>query len=231
VAVAQEHPTRVVAVDGPGGSGKSTVARGVARRLGMRYLDTGAMYRAVTHHVLDYRVDLEDAEAVAEIAERTVLSVGTDPDAPTIAVDGHDVSAEIRSGPVTNAVSAVSAVPAVRRLMVARQRSIIAGAGPRGIVVEGRDIGSVVAPEAEVKVFLTASSTVRAERRAAESGSRGPDAVARTQAALHRRDTADSSRPQSPLTQAGGAILIDSTTLSPDEVIDQVVGLAGQLTA
>ena len=157
----------VVAVDGPGGSGKSTVARAVARRLGLRYLDTGAMYRAVTWLALERRLDVEDGEALAELTERAALTVGTDPDAPAICVEGADVSAEIRSRPVTSAVSAVSAVPAVRKLLVDQQRAIIAAA-PRGIVVEGRDIGTVVSPDASVKVFLTASTAERAGAGAAQ---------------------------------------------------------------
>jgi len=229
--VTDEQSRRVVAVDGPGGSGKSTVARGVATRLGMRYLDTGAMYRALSWVALEHRVDIEDAEAVAELAERAVLSVGTDPEAATICVDGHDVSADIRTRPVTNAVSAVSAVPAVRRLMVEQQQSIIRSAGPPGIVVEGRDIGTVVAPDAQVKVFLTASSTARAKRRTADLGAAGEAAVARTRAELDRRDVADSSRAASPLAQADDAAVIDSTWLSPDEVIERVVLLAAQPTA
>ncbi len=229
--MSDEQSTRVVAVDGPGGSGKSTVARGVATRLGMRYLDTGAMYRALSWVALEHRVDIEDAEAVAELAERAVLSVGTDAEAATVCVDGDDVSAEIRTRPVTNAVSAVSAVPVVRRLMVAQQQAIIRSAGPPGIVVEGRDIGTVVAPQADVKVFLTASSTARAQRRTAELGAAGEAAVARTLEELDRRDAADSSRATSPLIQADDAVVIDSTSLSPDEVIERVVLLAVQPTA
>ncbi len=227
----------VVAVDGPGGSGKSTVARAVARRLGIRYLDTGAMYRAVTWLALQHRLDIEDAPALAEMAERAVLSVGTDPDVPMIAVDGADVSREIRSRPVTSAVSAVSAVDSVRKRLVDQQRSIIA-AHPTGIVVEGRDIGTVVAPEASVKVFLTASTAVRARRRSAEIGEAGDDAVAQTMAELGRRDALDSGRSTSPLTQAAGALVVDSTDLSVDSVVDRIVaevservGLAAVRTA
>lgn len=227
----QNGSPRVIAVDGPGGSGKSTVARGVARRLGMRYLDTGAMYRAVSFLVLERRVDVEDADAIGEVAERAVLSVGVDPAAPSICVDGEDVSVAIRTQPVTNAVSAVSAVPAVRHLMVACQRSIISSAGEPGIVVEGRDIGSVVAPKADLKVYLTASSEARAARRSAELGTEGEDAVARTQVELDRRDAADSGRTTSPLVQPAGAVVIDSTALSPDEVIERIVALVGQPAA
>jgi cytidylate kinase len=212
----------VVAVDGPGGSGKSTVARALARRLGVRYLDTGAMYRAVTWLALQRRQDVEDAEGLAQLAERAALTVATDPNAPEISVDGVDVSAEIRSRPVTSAVSAVSAVEAVRRRLVARQRDIIASE-PTGIVVEGRDIGTVVAPDAPLKVFLTASTAVRARRRSAEIGEEGDDAVAQTMAELGRRDALDSGRVASPLAQAPDAIVVDSSDLSVDSVVDLIV--------
>ncbi len=212
----------VVAVDGPGGSGKSTVARALARRLGMRYLDTGAMYRAVTWLALQRRLDIEDAEGLAELAERAALTVATDPDAPGIAVDGTDVSSEIRSRPVTSAVSAVSAAPAVRRRLVDQQRAIIAADGS-GIVVEGRDIGTVVAPDAPLKVFLTASTAVRARRRSAEIGEAGDDAVAQTMAELGRRDALDSGRVSSPLAQAPDALVVDSSDLSVDSVVDLIV--------
>lgn len=212
----------VVAVDGPGGSGKSTVARALARRLGVRYLDTGAMYRAVTWLALQRRQDIEDAEGLAQLAERAALTVGTDPEAPAIAVDGVDVSAEIRSRPVTSAVSAVSAVDALRRDLVGRQRAIIASE-PTGIVVEGRDIGTVVAPDAPLKVFLTASTAVRARRRSAEIGEAGDDAVAQTMAELSRRDALDSGRVASPLAQAPDAIVVDSSDLSVDAVVDVIV--------
>jgi cytidylate kinase len=212
----------VVAVDGPGGSGKSTVARAVARRLGLRYLDTGAMYRAVTWLALERRLDIEDGPALAELVERAVLSVASDPDAPGIKVDGIDVSREIRSRPVTCAVSAVSAVPAVRHHLVEQQRAII-GAEPSGIVVEGRDIGTVVTPDAPVKVFLTASTAVRARRRSAEIGEAGDDAVAQTMAELGRRDALDSGRSTSPLIPADDSVVVDSTDLSVESVVDRIV--------
>ncbi|MBL7497782.1 (d)CMP kinase [Frankia nepalensis] len=224
-SVGRGGPGLVVAVDGPGGSGKSTVAKAVARRLGLRYLDTGAMYRAVTQLVLEQRVDLEDPQAVAELAERAVITPGTDPDAPTIAVNQVRVDAEIRTRAVTNAVSAVSAVVAVRARLVAQQRQIIAEAAQtgRGIVVEGRDIGSVVAPDAPVKVFLTASTEVRALRRSRELGEKGVDDVARTLAELDRRDVLDSTRKVDPLAVPKDAVTLDSTGMSVDEVVDVVL--------
>ncbi len=217
----------VLAVDGTSGSGKSSTCRGVADRLGLRYLDTGAMYRAVTWWMLQQGVDVHDAAAVAALATRPRLSSGTDPLAPTIAVDDTDVSGPIRSDEVTAAVSPVSAVPAVREQLVALQRQIIVdarAAGP-GIVVEGRDIGSVVWPDAEVKVFLTADPAARAARRAAENG--GADLTA-TQESLLTRDRIDSGRAVAPLTMADGAVQVDSTDRTLAEVIDVVVGLVAE---
>jgi cytidylate kinase len=214
--------TLVVAVDGPSGSGKSSTSRGVARRLGLRYLDTGAMYRAVTWWMLRNGVDVDDPAAVAACASRPVLASGTDPEAPVISVDGVDVSGPIRSQPVTAAVSAVSAVPEVREALVRLQREIIRGGG---IVVEGRDIGSVVAPDAGLKVFLTAHRTARAQRRTAEFG--GPAAeVPATEADLARRDRIDSGRAASPLAVADGAVELDTTDLTLDEAIDAIVRMA-----
>ncbi|MGL5809494.1 MAG: (d)CMP kinase [Nocardioides sp.] len=209
----------VVAVDGPSGSGKSSTSRGVAARLGLRYLDTGAMYRAMTWAMLRDGVDVGDAAAIAVAAERPDLVSGTDPSDPAIAVDGHDVGIEIRSAEVTGAVSLVSRVPEVRARLLRLQRDII-GAG--GIVVEGRDIGSVVAPDAAVKVYLRADAAARAHRRTAEDG--GND-VARTESSLLERDRIDSSRATAPLAVADGAVVIDTTSWTLDEVIDQVVGL------
>jgi cytidylate kinase len=210
----------VVAVDGPSGSGKSSTARGVASRLGLRYLDTGAMYRAVTWALLERGVDVDDPEAVAQAAAEVRIDAGTDPSHPTIHADGIDVSVPIREQAVTSAVSAVSAVPEVRVLMVARQREAI---GDGGIVVEGRDIGSVVAPDAHLKIYLVADSGARAHRRAAEQGLSGE--VAATQADLVRRDAFDSGRKASPLTQAADAVVVDSTHLSLEQVIHAIVNM------
>lgn len=214
--------TLVIAMDGPSGSGKSSASKGVARALGLRYLDTGAMYRAMTWWMLAQNVPVEDAEAVAARAEEPVIEVGTDPDAPTISVDGTDVSGPIRTREVTNAVSAVSSVPAVRERLVALQREII-DAG--GIVAEGRDIGTVVAPGAPVKVFLTASEETRARRRAKDLTDDPAATVSVTLAEQARRDRLDSTRKTSPMTRADDATEIDSTDLGLDEVIDAVVRL------
>ena len=209
----------VVAIDGPSGSGKSSTSRGVATALGLRYLDTGAMFRAITWWLLQRGVDVQDPDAVAAVADQPVLESGTDPSAPTIAVDGVDVSAAIRSPEVTAAVSPVSAVPAVRARLLRDQRAII---GDGGIVVEGRDIGSVVAPWAQVKVYLTADAAARASRRTAEQG--GGD-VGATEASLLARDRIDSGRAAAPLLRADGAHHVDGTDLTLDQVVDQVVAL------
>lgn len=237
LAVSSLRPV-VVAVDGPAGSGKSSVSRGVARRLGLAYLDTGAMYRALTWALLRDGVDVGDAPAVAAACSAPHLSSGTDPDAPTIAVDGVDVSTAIRDVRVTAAVSAVSAVPAVRQRLVAVQRGAVdeARSTGSGIVVEGRDIGTVVLPDADLKVFLVADPAVRAARRAAEdaarSGTTASDAeVRRTEEAIRRRDSHDSSRVASPLTQADDAVVVDATELTLDEVITRVCALVTEAAA
>nr|WP_190867918.1 (d)CMP kinase [Actinomadura sp. RB99] len=210
-------------MDGPSGSGKSSASKGVARALGLRYLDTGAMYRAMTWWMLRNGVPVEDADAVAARAGDPVIVSGTDPDTPSISVDGQDVSEPIRTREVTNAVSAVSAVPAVRARLVALQREIMTDGG---IVVEGRDIGTVVAPDAPVKVYLTASEEVRAARRAKDLAADPGASVTVTQAEQARRDRLDSTRKASPLAKAADAHEIDSTELGLAEVIEAVVRLA-----
>jgi cytidylate kinase len=209
----------VVAIDGPSGSGKSSVSRGVAARLGLRYLDTGAQYRAVTYWMLQNKVDLADPEAIAADAGAPAVVSGTDPAAPAITVDGEDVAAAIREADVTGAVSAVAAVPAVRARLIALQREIIGGGG---IVVEGRDIASVVAPDAGAKVFLTASEDARARRRNTENGG-GSATVTATREALTRRDSVDNRT--NTLAAAPGAVLVDATELTLEQVIDAVVGI------
>jgi CMP/dCMP kinase len=209
----------VVAVDGPSGSGKSTVSRRLALALGARYLDTGAMYRAVTWAALRGGVDPGDAEAVAKVAEHVTIAVGTDPADPFVRVDGVAVDQEIRGADVTGAVSAVAAVPAVRRILVARQQELIAKA--ERIVVEGRDIGTVVAPGADLKVYLTASVSERARRRSAENGG----GLAETTGDLNRRDSLDSGRATDPLRRAPDAVVLDSTELGIDEVVARLIAL------
>ncbi|MGI9136101.1 MAG: (d)CMP kinase [Candidatus Nanopelagicales bacterium] len=217
----------IVAVDGPAGSGKSSVCRGSASALGLRYLDTGAMYRAMTCAVLDAGIDPSDTGAVAAYATTPVITSGTDPKNPTIEVNGIDVSEPIRSESVTSAVSPVSAVPEVRARLVALQREHVIQARQArvGIVVEGRDIGTVVLPDADVKVYLTADPAVRAARRAAETGT---DALAATEAALKARDDYDSSRTTSPLIQADDAYVVDTTEMTLQQVIDHVCDLVNE---
>ncbi len=233
--------TAVVAVDGPSGSGKSSVSRGVARELGLRYLDTGAMYRAVTWAVLRDGIDLADVDAIAATAQRVHLGWSLDPDRSVILVDGLDVSDAVRERAVTSAVSAVAAEPRTRSVLVQRQREAVAEAvaGGRGIVVEGRDIGSVVLPDADLKVWLVADPAVRAARRAAEDVAAGrvpataPQPVAQLVAVaedLARRDTADSTRAASPTAQAPDAVVVDATELSLADVIAAVVALVRERT-
>jgi cytidylate kinase len=217
--------TGVVALDGPSGTGKSTVARGLARRLGARYLDTGAMYRAATVAVLRAGIlpDAADAGTSAAITgavEEAAIEISTNPDDVSVTLDGEPVDVEIRQAHVTSAVSAVSAVPAVRARLVAAQRELIDGGG---IVVEGRDIGTVVWPMAKPKVYLTASAQIRAERRAGELG---PETdIAAVAADIERRDRLDSGRAASPLAQAEDAVVVDTSELNIDEVIERLVDI------
>lgn len=204
----------IVAVDGPAGSGKSTVARAVARKLGLSYLDTGAMYRSVAHAALVAGLDPEDASGMAELARRVRIEVGD-----RVLVDGEDATTAIRGPEVTQAVTATAANPEVRTEMVRRQRAWVEE--HEGGVVEGRDIGSVVFPEARLKVFLTADPEERARRRAAEAG----QAVATD---IARRDEADSTRQHSPLTAADDAVTIDTTNREIDDVVDEILGLVAQ---
>lgn len=207
---------RVIAIDGPAGTGKSTVARGVAERIGGRYLDTGAMYRAATCAVL--RSGVTGADAVADVVGRTAIELPADTGPQWVRIDGIDVTEEIRGAAVTAAVSAVSAVPAVRAHLIEQQRAIIAADGP--IVVEGRDIASVVAPDAAVKVFLTAAPEVRAARRSEQAGATNVAAVGLD---IERRDSVDSRT--NPLHAAPGAVEVDTTELTADEVIARIVAL------
>jgi cytidylate kinase len=216
----------VIAMDGPSGSGKSSVSREVASTLRFRYLDTGAMYRALTWWMLREGVDVEDPGAVGALAGKAELMIGTDPAGPTVRVDGTDVSVDIRSREVTGSVSAVSAVPAVRARLVGMQQQIISAtlAAGSGIVVEGRDIGTVVAPDAPVKMFLTASADARATRRTAEVLQTGENATIHQMTAdMARRDRLDSSRAASPLAQAEDAVLLDTTALDKDGVVAAVL--------
>lgn len=201
---------RIIAIDGPAGSGKSTVARALARHLGLEYLDTGAMYRSVTFAALRRGIDPTEAEVVARIVGDIELDVGED----AVTVDGVDATIEIRGPEVSRAVSVVAANPAVRTEMVRRQREWAERHG--GGVVEGRDIGSVVFPDAELKVYLTADPEVRAQRRSQEVADLDYETVA---ADLARRDALDQGREVSPLVEADGAFLVDTTGLTVEEII------------
>jgi cytidylate kinase len=209
---------RVIAIDGPAGSGKSTVAKAVATRLGLAYLDTGAMYRAIAFEAMRRGIDPADAGPVATLAREVDLAVGE-----KVLVDGVDATIEIRSPEVTRAVSTVAANPAVRQELVARQREWVKAHD--GAVVEGRDIGTVVFPSADLKVYLTADDQERASRRSKEMLDLQYDQVA---ADIARRDHIDSTRPASPLSVADDAIRIDTTGRNIDIVVEEVLALAAQ---
>jgi CMP/dCMP kinase len=217
----------VIAVDGPAGTGKSSVSRGLARSLDARYLDTGAMYRIVTLAVLRAGVDLADTPAIESAATDVPLSVGYDPDEDRAYLDAEDVSSEIRGDAVTKAVSAVSAVPAVRARLVGLQREL--AGGPGSIVVEGRDIGTVVLPDADVKIFLTASAEERARRRNEQNVAAGlGNDYEAVLADVKRRDHLDSTRAVSPLRAADDALVVDTSDMSESEVIAHLVELVEQ---
>lgn len=209
---------RVIAIDGPAGSGKSTVARRLADRLGLEYLDTGAMYRAVTFAVLRRNLDPTDAEPVAALAQNVDLSVTE----AGVTVDGVDATIEIRGPEVTRAVSAVAANAEVRTELVSRQREWARRRG--GGVIEGRDIGSVVFPDAELKVYLDARPEVRAARRSKEVSDLDYETVA---ADIARRDALDQGRAASPLTRAGDAVEVDTSDLTVDEIVELLVEQVG----
>ncbi|MEU0272989.1 (d)CMP kinase [Streptomyces sp. NPDC006307] len=211
----------IVAIDGPSGTGKSSTSKAVAAKLGLSYLDTGAQYRAITWWMISNGVDTDDPEAIASAAGKPTIVSGTDPSHPTITVDGVDASGPIRTQEVTSKVSAVSAVPEVRARITELQRTIAASA-VEGIVVEGRDIGTTVLPDADLKIFLTASPEARAARRSGEL--KGADVHA-TREALIQRDAADSSRKTSPLAKADDAVEVDTTELTLQHVIECVVTL------
>lgn len=219
----------VVAIDGPAGTGKSSVARGLARSLDARYLDTGAMYRLVTLSVLRAGADLADPAAIADSSRDVTISVGYDPDEDRAYLAGEDVSAQIRGDAVTKAVSAVSAVPEVRTTLVALQRDL--ANGPGNVVVEGRDIGTVVLPDADVKIFLTASAETRAQRRNAQNIAAGfGDDYAAVLADVKRRDHLDSTRPLSPLRAADDALVVDTGDMTETQVVSHLLDLVHQRT-
>jgi CMP/dCMP kinase len=214
----------VIAIDGPSGAGKGTIARAVADRLGYRHVDTGAMYRALAWKALHDRIDLDDEDAVAAVARRVRFEIGDG----VVRVDGHDVAAAIRTAEMDQAAAAVARQPRVRTILVARQRALGAGGG---VVMEGRDIGTAVFPDAPVKVYLDASPEERARRRAsdpAHAAGRGPTAIQDVATALQTRDLSDRTRAASPLQQAPDAVVIDTTGVPIEEVVQQVLSLVAQ---
>ena len=211
----------IIAIDGPSGSGKSTLGRMLARALKLLYIDTGSMYRAVALATIDAEIDPADKEAVTALAEEIEIDLRGDPDSLSVLLNGHDVTEKIRTESVTEMSSVVSTIPGVRRAMVARQRAI----GKRGAVLNGRDIGTVVFPDADVKFFLTAAPEERAERRFKEDQTTAASSAtfAETLADMIERDRRDSSRADSPLKVADDSIVIDSTGKNIDEVFEEML--------
>jgi cytidylate kinase len=217
----------VIAIDGPAASGKSTTARLVAERLGYLYVDTGAMYRAMTLKVLEHKLDLRDEAAVGALARKTVIRLGQVRGELRVTLDGRDVTGMIRDPGITECVSAVSAMKAVREVMVREQRNIGAGGG---VVLEGRDIGTVVFPRADLKVFMVADARERAKRRKIELEAQGtPVDIDRLEHEIAERDRKDSSRDISPLRKAEGAITVDTSGLTIEQQVDRIVGEAKKI--
>lgn len=213
----------IIAIDGPSGAGKSTLGKMLAEKLGLLYLDTGAMYRAVALAVHRARVPHRDIDRIADIAENAEIDLVGDPDSLKIILDGDDVTAEIRTLEIAQAASVVSTISEVRRIMVEHQRAI-GNAAPNGCVLEGRDIGSVVFPHADIKFFLTAKPEARARRRYTENQILGRvSTYEQTLAEINERDERDVSREDSPLTISDDAIVIDTSELDLGEVFEQMV--------
>jgi CMP/dCMP kinase len=212
----------IIAIDGPAGSGKSTIAARLARMLGYTNLESGAMYRALALKALEQGVPLDDAEALRKLALASTVELQPSGDGNRVLLDGRDVSQRIREADVTAAASQVSVHPQVRQVMVARQREL---GDQGGVVMEGRDIGTAVFPHAEIKVFLDADATVRAERRALQTKSQSPEEARRVQSEIAARDERDRTRVTSPLAPASDAVMLDTTRMNIDEVVDAVYKL------
>jgi cytidylate kinase len=220
----------IIAIDGPSGAGKSTLGKMLAKKLGLLYLDTGAMYRAAALAALDNGLDLKNASGVASVAEKARIELVGEPENLRVILEGRDVSAEIRTLEVAQAASIVSTISEVRRIMVEHQRAI-GNRDPRGCVLEGRDIGSVVFPNADYKFFLTAKPEARAHRRFNEDSAKGMiGTFEQTLAEINERDARDVSRPDSPLTIAPDAIVIDTSDLDLNEVFEQMLGTIREKT-
>jgi cytidylate kinase len=222
-----DHPL-IIAIDGPSGSGKSTLGRMLARELGLLYIDTGSMYRAVALAVIESTVNKSDDVAVGSLAERIDIDLGGDPDSLRVSLNSKDVTDRIRAEDVTDISSIVSTIPAVRRAMVRRQREL----GQRGAVMNGRDIGTVVFPDADVKFYLDADIRERAERRLAEEREINPAATyEQTLADITDRDRRDTTREDSPLVAAEDAIIVDSTGMAIDDVFAKMMMIVRERTA
>jgi cytidylate kinase len=215
----------VIAIDGPAGSGKSTIAARLAKKLGYVNLESGAMYRALALKAMEHRVALDDAEALRQLANDSVIELEPRGEGNRVLLDGRDVSQRIREADITLAASQVSVHPPVRQVMVARQRELGANGG---VVMEGRDIGTAVFPSADVKVFLDADPTVRAERRVLQNGSRSAAEAQRVQEEIAARDTRDRTRATSPLVPADDAVVVDTTHKSIDQVVKELDGIVRQ---
>ncbi len=215
----------IIAIDGPAGSGKSTIAARLARKLGYINLESGAMYRALALKATEWQVPLDDAEALRQLAEKSVMQLEPRGEGNRVLLDGRDVSQRIREPDVTAAASRVSIHPLVRQLMVSRQREFGANGG---VVMEGRDIGTAVFPDAEVKIFLDADQKIRAERRFLQNGSQSPEEAQRVQAEIAARDERDRTRPTSPLVPAPDAVIVDTTHKSIDEVVAEVEAIVNK---
>ncbi len=215
----------VVAIDGPAGSGKSTIAARLAKKLGYVNLESGAMYRALALKALETNVPLDDADALRQLALNTVIQLEPAQDGNRVLLDGQDVSQRIRQPDITLAASRVSVHPQVRQVLVARQRELGSNGG---VVMEGRDIGTAVFPHAEVKIFLDADPTVRVERRLLQGSSQSPEEAQRVQAEIAARDERDRTRIASPLVSAPDAIILDTSHMSIDQVVEAVYDLVRQ---
>jgi CMP/dCMP kinase len=218
----------IIAIDGPSGSGKSTLGRMLARELGLLYIDTGSMYRAVALAVIETALNAADDVAVSALAERVDIDLAGEPDSLKVSLDGRDVSDRVRDEDVTHISSIISTIPAVRRAMVLRQRAM----GERGAVMNGRDIGTVVFPNADVKFFLDAAIEERAQRRLAEEREHNPEATyEQTLADITERDRRDTTREDSPLVAAEDAIIVDSSGMSIDDVFQKMMVIVKERTA